>query len=335
MSEVLVSRPPASVLVVDDQAANRDLLVDLLARIGLDAREASDGLEALAEIERDEPDLILLDIDMPHLDGISVCVRLKADERKRLIPVVIITAHDDNATKLRGIAAGADGFLNKPFDRRELTERTKVLLRERMRNKRLDGAETVIRTLAGVIESRDLYTVHHAERVGHYSRAIGESLGFSNPEDLDVLYSGGVLHDLGKAFIPIEILLKSGALSDVEWAIMRSHPERGEGICVPLRSTVAYLPLIRHHHERWDGSGYPDHLLGAAIPLSARIAAVADGWDAMSSDRPYRMGLDREEALRRLREGAGTQWDPEAVSHFVALVDGGLVERVDPLANGA
>lgn len=316
------------VLVVDDVTANRDLLRGLLERLGHEVREAADGEAALEAVASEEPDLIFLDIGMPKLDGLAVCRQLKADPRLRLIPVVIVTAMNDRATKLKGIEAGADEFLTKPFDATELLVRTRVLLQDRRLNLELDGAGAVILALARIVEARDLYTVHHAERVGQYSRAIGQAHGLDAPEDLEALYHGGVLHDLGKAVIPSEILLKSGPLTDEEWAVMRTHSVVGERICQPLRSTAAYLPMIRHHHERFDGAGYPDHLVGDGIPLAARIAAVADAYDAMITARPYRSGLDPERARQELVSGAGRQWDAGVVEAFLGLLDEGAVIRL-------
>lgn len=317
----------ADVLVVDDIAANRELLAAHLEAMGHHVRETVDGIEALEAVDEREPDLILLDIDMPRLDGIAVCSLLKRDPARRLIPIVIVTAHTERDMRLRGLAAGADDFLIKPIDGAELRVRAGVLLRERALNKHLDAAESVVLALARIVEARDRYTIHHAERVGRYSQALGRVLGV--PEaDLDVLYKGGVLHDLGKIVVPSEILLKSGPLTDEERLIMERHSPEGARLCGSLRSVSLMLPIIRHHHERIDGRGYPDHLAGEDIPLGARIAAICDSWDAMTSDRPYRLGLDRDEALSLLRAGAGTQWDVEGIGAFITLVEDGLVGRV-------
>jgi putative two-component system response regulator len=304
MKEKLVPPRRPIVLVVDDVAANRELLEGYLEDLGYDVRQARDGIQALEAVAAEEPDLILLDVDMPRLDGIAVCERLKAHPVHRLVPVVILTASSDRDTRLRGIAAGADDYLSKPFDAKELLIRTTVLLRQRALNRRLDATEGVL-----------------------YAQAIGAAHGLDD-EDTTLLYEGGVLHDLGKIAIPDAILLKPGPLSEQEFARMQTHSVEGERICLSLRSVAHYLPIIRHHHERVDGGGYPDHLSGRDIPLGARIAAIADAWDAMISDRPYRPGLDREEARSRLRSGAGKQWDAELVEMFSALLDGGLEERV-------
>jgi len=327
VTEGLIPARRPKVLVVDDVASNRELLQGRLDDLGYDVREARDGIEALDAVAAEEPDLILLDIDMPRLDGIAVCEQLKAHPIRRLIPIVILTASNDRGTKLRGIAAGADDYLSKPFDPKELLIRTKVLLRQRELNQRLDATEGVLFALARAVEARDRHTIHHAERVGRYAEAIGAAHGLG-VEDGELLFHGGVLHDLGKIAIPDAILLKPGPLTDQEFAVMKTHSVEGERICLSLRSVSHYLPMIRHHHERVDGAGYPDHLVGNDIPLGARIAAIADAWDAMVSDRPYRPGLDEEEALRRLRNGAGSQWDAGLVGVFVDLLDSGLTRRV-------
>ena len=314
------------ILVVDDLKPNRQLLIAHLEETGCDLREAADGLEALEMIRAAEPDLILLDISMPRMDGLALCRTLKADPRLRLIPIVLLTAQIDRATRIAGLAAGADDFLTKPFDAEEVIVRSRVLLHDRALNLSLDGAEAVILALARAVEARDLYTIHHAERVGSYARAIGEARGLAS-EELDALYKGGVLHDLGKIAVPDSVLLKPSALTAEEWVTMQEHSAEGERIATPLRSTVALLPTIRHHHERFDGAGYPDHLVGTGIPEHARMAAIADGFDAMASDRPYRRGMELERVRGILASGAGTQWDAAYVETFLTLLDQGLASK--------
>jgi len=326
---ILVPATKPVVLVVDDVSANRELLEGYLYDLGYEVRQARDGQEAIEKIAAEEPDLILLDVDMPRMDGLTLCARVKADPVRRLVPIVLITASHDRATRLKGLAAGADDFLTKPFDAKELLVRTQVLLRDRALNKRLDAAESVILALARAVESRDGYTIQHAERVALYAREMGGAYGLDG-EDLDVLHKGGLLHDVGKIAVPEAILLKPAPLDEGEAASMRLHSAEGERICRPLRSTAHYLPIVRHHHERFDGRGYPDQLAGSAIPLGARVVAIADAWDAMVSDRPYRAGMSHEEALRRLHEGKGAQWDPMFVDLFVQLLDKGLSDRRQP-----
>ncbi len=331
MTALLDGRRAPLVLVVDDVAANRELIEAHLVEIGHEVVQAADGEEALACIESREPDLVLLDIAMPRLDGIEVCRRIKAHPLRRLIPVILITAANDRETKLRGLEAGADDFLTKPVDAKELIIRTRILLRERALNAKLDATDEVLAAFARAVEARDRYTIHHAERVGRYTMEIGRALGMDG-DDLDTLRMGGILHDLGKIAIPDAILLKRGTLTEEEFAVMRTHSTEGERICGSLRSVAQFLPIIRHHHERVDGAGYPDHLVRSEIPLGARIAAVADGWDAMMSDRPYRSALELAHAVQRLREGAGSQWDPEVVAAFAHLIDAGIVGMVAPAA---
>ena len=327
MTPTLAARKPPVVLVVDDVASNRELIEGHLVDLGYEVVEAADGEEALARIDEREPDLVLLDVMMPKLDGITLCARLKAHPTRRLVPVVLITAANDRETRLRGLDAGADDFVTKPFDGKELRIRTRALLRDRELNKRLDATDSVLAAFARAVEARDQYTIHHAGRVGAYSEEIGRALGM-RVEDVETLRMGGILHDLGKIAIPDSILLKRGTLTAEELGVMRTHSAEGERICGSLRSVSDLLPIIRHHHERFDGAGYPDRLRRTDIPLGGRIAAVADGWDAMVSDRPYRDALPLETALQRLREGAGTQWDPEVVDVFVTLLDRGAMRAV-------
>ena len=315
-------------LIVDDVLANRELLEGLVLRLGYAVRQAADGVEALEAVAREEPDLVLLDLDMPRMDGLAVCAKLKGDPQRRLIPIVMLTAFMDRETRLRGIEAGADDFLTKPFDAKELEIRAKVLLRDRELNTRLDATEGVLRAFARAVEARDRYTIFHAERVGLYARELGQSLGL-DAHACGVLYDGGVMHDLGKIGVPDAVLLKPGKLTFEEYAVMQRHSVDGERIVSPLRSTRQFLPIIRHHHEWMNGRGYPDHLVGRAIPAGARIVAIADAWDAMVSDRPYRAGLPYDEARSQLQRGGGTQWDREYSDRFVDLIDSGIVERVE------
>jgi putative two-component system response regulator len=294
--------------------------------LGYDVHHAADGIEALEAVATQEPDLVLLDIDMPRMDGLTLCSRLKSDPDLRLIPVVLLTTHSEHDLSL-GLEAGADDFLTKPYDLADLRVRARVLLRDYDLNRRLDATDTVLSSFARAFEVRDRYTIHHAERVGLYARDLGAALGYG-ADECAVLYDGGVMHDLGKIGIPDAILLKSGRLTDEEYGVMQRHSADGERIVMPLRSAQRLLPIIRHHHERVDGHGYPDHLFGGDIPASARIVAIADAWDAMVSDRTYRAALSFDEARSRLIAGAGTQWETDYAVRFLDLIDGGIVERV-------
>jgi len=323
-----VSRP--LILCVDDDPAILRLMLKLLEDVDCDIETASDGEAALERIEARAPDLVLLDKQMPRMDGLEVCRRLKAEPLTRLIPVVLITAEHDTEHRVLALEAGADDFLAKPVESAELQARVRSLLRLKRVYDRLEDTEQVIFALARAVEAKDAYTEAHTERVAGTARLLGSYLGLGE-EDLDDLYRGGMIHDIGKIGIPDAILLKPGKLTPEEWSLMKQHTTMGEEIARPLKSARSLLAIIRHHHENVDGSGYPDGLRGDEIPLLARIVAVCDGFDAMTSDRPYRPGIPREQALHILREGSGSQWDPDVVKLFVDRVAGA---RPLPLAGG-
>ena len=307
------------VLVVDDGAANRELIEACLAGINCEIRTADSGITALAMIDAAPPDLVLLDVQMPGMDGYEVCLRIKARPRGELLPVVMITALDQVHDRVMALEAGADDFMSKPVERIELVARVRAALRLKALYDKLDSVEQVIFSLAAAVEAKDSFTERHTKRVGESARMVGELMKL--PEaDLDALYRGGIVHDIGKIGVPDSILLKPGPLEVDEQVSMHAHPVIGEAIVRPLRSGTSLLPIIRHHHEHFDGTGYPDRLRGAEIPRLARIVSVCDAYDALVSDRPYRPGLAPEEAMAVLHRGAGTQWDPEVVSLFSSQI---------------
>jgi putative two-component system response regulator len=308
-----ISRPLPTVLVVDDSAANRELIEACLANVDCRVRLAGDGPSALAAIESGAPDLVLLDVQMPGMDGYTVCKRIKSNPALRLVPVVMITALDRSQDRVQALEAGADDFMSKPVERMELVARVQSALRQKSLYDRLDSAEQVIFSLAAAVEAKDSYTERHTNRVAESARYLGTRLGLPQ-DDLDALYRGGIIHDIGKIGVPDSVLLKPGPLDSSELVLMRAHPEIGENIVRPLRSGSDLLPIVRHHHEAFDGHGYPDGLRGAGIPLLARIVAVCDAFDALTNDRPYRRRLSEHEAIAILNGGAGRQWDPQLVS---------------------
>jgi len=315
---VLAARTPV-VLVVDDGEANRELIEACLAGIDCRVATAADGFSALKALQASLPDLVLLDVQMPGIDGYEVCRRIKSNPASRLLPVVMITSLDDTSDRVRALEAGADDYMTKPVDRVELVARVTSALRLKGVYDSLDGAEQVIFALAAAVEAKDPFTEAHTQRVAESARAVGAWLGLG-PSHLDSLFRGGLIHDIGKIGIPDAILLKPGPLSADEEVTMHLHPIIGETIVRPLRSGAGILPIIRSHHERWDGNGYPDRLAGSSIPELARVVAVCDAFDALVNDRPYRLRKTVDEALNTLRAGAGRQWDPRVVDAFLACV---------------
>ncbi|WP_445291797.1 HD domain-containing phosphohydrolase [Calothrix sp. NIES-2098] len=310
----------AKILVVDDHAASRMTAVALLGMEGYEVIEADSGSMAVDMVAEKQPDLVLLDVMMPGMDGFEVCHILKQNEHTRLIPVIFITALNDRRSRIRGIEVGADDFLTKPFDRVELAARVKSLVRQKRLNEDLDHAEKVLFSVARAIESRDPNTGDHCERLVKLGQAFGEYLNLSRNQIRDLMW-GGYLHDIGKVGIPDAVLLKKGKLTAEEWEIMRQHVSIGEKICQPLRSMRGVIPIIRHHHERWDGSGYPDGLKGEDIPYLAQVFQVLDIYDALTSERPYKKSFTPEEALNLMLEETNSGWrNPELMQQFVDFI---------------
>jgi putative two-component system response regulator len=311
---------PPKVLVVDDHAASRMTAVALLGMEGYEVIEADSGSIVVELVTQKQPDLILLDVMMPGMDGFEVCQLLKQDEQTRLIPVIFITALNDRRSRIRGIEVGGDDFLTKPFDRVELSARVKSLVRQKRLNEDLDHAEQVLFSIAMSIESRDPNTGDHCERLVKLGQAFGEYLNLSRYQIRDLMW-GGYLHDIGKVGIPDAVLLKKGKLTPEDWQIMKQHVLIGEKICNPLRSMQGVIPIIRHHHERWDGSGYPDQLKGDNIPYIAQVFQLVDIYDALTSERPYKEALTTEEALSVLLKEADSGWrNPKLVQQFVEFI---------------
>lgn len=308
------------ILLVEDNPYLSESLTNLLRDSGYIVDCVSTGYEALSTVRRRPPDLILLDLHLPDMTGHMVCSLLKSDEQTRLIPIVIITASDERSAQLQSISAGAEGYLQKPIDMEELDARVEVLLRTKRRNDTLESAENVIFALANAVEAKDSYTQGHLQRLGTYATAIGERLGL-NGTALMALRYGALLHDVGKVGIDEAIIRKQGPLTPNEYRIMQQHTLIGEHIVAPLRLAASVGPIVRGHHERWDGRGYPDGLVGDDIPLGARIVAAADAYDAMTTQRPYNRVCSKEEAIKRLRAGAGMYWDPRVIKVFIEYLE--------------
>lgn len=316
------------ILVVDDHPASRMTAVALLSVEGYDVLEADSGPAALTCVLEGNPDLILLDVMMPGMDGFEVCRRLKQDEQTRLTPIIFITALNDRRSRLRGIEAGGDDFLTKPFDQLELSARVKSLVRQKRLNEDLDHAEQVLFSIARTVESRDPNTGDHCERLVMRAKAFGEFLNLSRSEVRDLMW-GGYLHDIGKVGIPDAVLLKTAGFTPDEWEIMKQHVLIGEKICQPLRTMRGVLPIIRHHHERWDGTGYPDGLAGEKIPFIAQVFQIIDIYDALTHERPYKRAYSPEEALKIMAEETDRGWrNPELVQQFTEFIS--LTEIAKP-----
>jgi putative two-component system response regulator len=316
----------AKILVVDDDAAILDLLVRILRRDGYHPITATNGLEALELVARESPDLILLDVTMPILDGFAVCQRLKDNEATALIPVTMLTGLDDREHRQRGLEVGADDFLTKPFDQSLLRARLRSQLRIKRLTDQLERTESVIFMLALAVEAKDTYTEGHLRRLSSYSEQLAAAIGLGM-DQVKAIRFGGLLHDIGKISIDDAILRKPGKLTPEEYEQIKRHPEYGARIIQAMRFANDVGPIIRHHHERWDGSGYPGGLTAEDIPIGARIVAIVDAYDAMMTDRPYRKSLGLDETLRRMREGRGREWDPALLDRFLTMVENGtLVE---------
>ncbi|MBI3048815.1 MAG: response regulator [Acidobacteria bacterium] len=288
-----------NVLVADDTASVRLLFQKLLTAEGYHVISVTDGLAALDAVRLHRPDVILLDVGMPGMNGIEVCRRLKTEPATRLTPVVLVTGLSELQDRIKGIEAGADDFLSKPVHPHELRARVASLSRLKHLTDALDSAEAAFMALALTIEARDPTMKGHCERLATHAVTVGRTLGLP-ADDLDALHRGGYLHDVGKVGVPDSVLLKPGPLTDTEFALMKRHTEIGDSLCAPLQSLRHVRPIVRSHHERLDGSGYPNGLCGDEIPVLAQIVGIVDVYDAMTSHRPYREALDSEAATRLL-----------------------------------
>jgi putative nucleotidyltransferase with HDIG domain len=309
------------ILVIDDDPIVRTTVVEMLARSGFTPLEATTHVEALGLLDDPHVRLVVSDIVMPGLNGFELTEAVR--QRRPSLPVLLITGAGTDAHLSEALARGAAGLIAKPFSMAELARNVTAVLQ------RAESSEQDVRrrfvpdvlggVLASVLEARDGSVRGHCERLARLAERIGERLGVSGAE-LDALALGALLHDIGKVGIPDSILLKPGPLDASEWTVMRSHPELGDRLLAPFPELADVRKVVRHHHERWAGGGYPDGLVGEEIPLSARIVAVADAIEAMSVRRPYRDPLSPGTVIEQLEEGRGRQWDPVVIDTALELI---------------
>ena len=320
------------VLVVDDEPVARRLLSNLLEREGCQVVAVLSGTEALAHLEEQCPDVVILDIGLPDLNGFTVCEQIRRHGACAEVPVLMVTALEDQDSRRRGFEVGADDFISKPFDTLEMKMRIRAIARldryrklsqarlelEQRNRELLAAYDGAIQGWSKALDMRDHETEGHSIRVASLSVALGRRLGLDLGE-LQFLRWGALLHDIGKLGVPDAILRKPGSLTEAEWEIMRQHPTYGRDFLMTLDYLKPALAVPYCHHERWDGQGYPQGLAGIEIPLAARIFAVVDIWDALCFDRPYRAALPMEEVRTYLTTLAGHHLDPDVTAAFLAM----------------
>ncbi len=320
-----------TLLIVEDNHALREGLKEMLELEGYTIMSAANGrlaLELLASVK--PPDLILSDIAMPEMDGHAFFHEVRARPEFVTIPFVFLTARGEREDVLKGIDLGAEDYLVKPISRDELVTavRARLVRSRQLRVAQLQQAyETSLTVLANAIEVRDRYTRNHVERVMDYSIEIARQMGWQGKQ-IEQLRFGAILHDIGKIHIPEMILAKVDPLDDDEWEQIKQHPITGAEMIKDIPYLLPAIPVVRHHHERWDGAGYPDRLAGEGIPLPARIIAVADGFDAMTTNRPYRGARSAEEAFDEILSCSDAQYDPEVVEAFQRAWQIGRVQEI-------
>ncbi len=335
------------ILLVDDDPVNLKRAQLILAKEGYAIAATLSGEQALLFLEKRQPDIILLDINMPEMDGFEVLERIKAKEEWREIPVIFLTADDDQETEVRGLRAGALDFVTKPFMEDIVKQRVKHLLElnhlqkqlkeeverqtakaEERRRQVEEMSFQTVQALADAIDAKDKYTNAHSTRVSAYSVALAEELGWDKNHVADLKYAA-LLHDVGKIGVPDTILNKAAKLTEVEYSIIKSHTISGSDIMKSITSVPGAEEVARNHHERFDGNGYPDHLIGKSIPDMARIVCIADAYDAMNSKRVYRHSLPKDVIRSELVNGKGTQFDPDYVEVFIRMLDEGRLDSFE------
>jgi putative two-component system response regulator len=324
----------STILIVDDESSGRDTLESILEPEGYILVMAENGFQAIEKAIAIQPDIILLDVMMPGMNGFEVCRRIRSEKQLAEIPILFLTALDDRQSLLSGLDAGADEFISKPFDRFELRARLLGITRlnrfqklseersnlEQAHAKLKAAYDATIEGWSRAMDLRDRETDGHAQRVTQITLKLAEAAGI-NQETLVHIRRGALLHDMGKLGVPDAILLKPGKLNEQEWKLMRRHPQLAYDMLHPIEYLRPALDIPFCHHEKWDGSGYPRGLKGEQIPLAARIFAIVDVWDALTSDRPYRPAWKKEVVLSYLQEQTGKHFDPEIVELFFKLIE--------------
>ncbi len=321
---------PIRILVVEDDPAMLIAFQDVLKGAGFEVLTASNGEAALELLVHTRPALILSDISMPRMDGYKLFEAVRREPGGASIPFIFLTARGTREDIFAGKSLGADDYITKPVTTQELLSAVRARLQrsnELMLAQLKSAYKDSLFVLANAIEARDSYTHAHMKRLGLYARALGEQLGWDGTR-LEVLEFGAILHDIGKIYIPESVLQKESSLSDEEWVEMRKHPEVGALMIRDVPYLAPAIPFVLHHHERWDGRGYPDELNGEDIPEGARLLAVADAFDAMTSDRPYRQAMSAEKAYAEIHSGSGKQFDPSIVQAMEKCWDSGAIHKI-------
>ncbi len=306
------------ILAIDDNENNLKILKMILEKEGYIVDTLEDGTQAMSIIIEKRPDLILLDVLMPAIDGFEICKLIKENESTRRTPVIIISALNQLDDKLKGIELGADEFLTKPINKRELLTRVKTLLKFKHLDNQLESSRNVIMSFAFATDLKDNFRKGHSKRVGMFSTECARMFNLTREEITEIEF-GAYLHDIGKIGIPTEILQKTEALSENEYEIYKKHPLLGYEICSPLEAMTRSLSIILHHHENFNGTGFPDGLSGDKIPFGAQIVAVADNYDIMTHVLINRPAISAAEAIDILKNEAGARFNPEIIDKFINL----------------
>jgi putative two-component system response regulator len=323
------------ILLAEDDEPNRRLTTSILESAGYHVVSASDGANVVPVLQEHAFDLVLLDVGLPRQDGLEVTRRIRADSRFSTLPIFLLTGRSDDKEIVAGLESGADDYITKPVEGDVLVARIASALRSRRALLGMEAAHSVVAALAYALEARGTHPQPHSERLSRYAVALGRDVGLA-PEALHSIAYGAILHDLGNIGVPEAILFKPGPLDEHETNVMRRHTEIGERITAPLVGAARFGKIIRHHHERWDGHGYPDGLRAEAIPIGARIVGVVDAFDAMTQVRSYRPARSSDEAMQELKRERGRQFDPDLVDAFLRVIEwDGVITVPDPEAKVA